>query len=338
MAAADDRGPPGRGGLDHHRLAAARLWATNRHPYLASAVFAAPVLPAPGLGRVVVDRWWRIHADPAVVADAAAADLGGELVHLVGHLLRDHATRADAQHFAEPTELHHWVDAADAEIADDFADLPRLEETVAPDDLHQPVGRLAEEYYRLGSVREGETNDCGSGAHGEPAFWEPPPPDSGEDRDGPGVGVGAEDQELLRREVAARIAEAAAGAVSDSLRRWAADHLQPTVDWRAELGASVRRALAVTAGRGSTTATAAPPDGPPRSMVSSCRRLPVRRPRWRWGATPAPRSATPSSGQALAEVDGLLADPPAPATSASSAVTMHGELGRAGGGRSSGPS
>jgi predicted metal-dependent peptidase len=231
--------------LDPLKLAAARLWAADRHPYLASALFAAPVLPAPELGRVVIDRWWRVHADPALVARASVADLGGELLHLTSHVLRDHAARADALHFGEPAELHHWVDAADAEIADDFdADLPRLADPIGPDDLDQPTGRLAEEYYRHGSVREGERNDCGSGAHGEPPEGEPPSPDD----DDAGAGVGSDDQQLIRREVAARIAEADAAAVSEGLRRWARDQLEPTVDWRAELAAVLRRALSVTSG------------------------------------------------------------------------------------------
>lgn len=245
-ASEPDLGPGPAFELDPMKLAAARLWAVDRHPYLASAVFAAPVLPAPDLGRVVIDRWWRVHADPEIVASASVSDLGGELLHLTSHLLRDHASRADAQRFEEEAELHHWVDAADAEIADDFDQLPRLAPIVNPDDLDQPDGRLAEEYYRRGSVRDGHTNDCGSGAHGEPAPWEPPPPD--DDSTGADQGLGRDDQDLVRREVAARVAEAGAGAVPEGLRRWADEQLTPTVDWRAELAATLRRAISVTAG------------------------------------------------------------------------------------------
>jgi hypothetical protein len=36
--------------LDRHHLAAARLWAANRFPYLATALFAANVIERPGLG------------------------------------------------------------------------------------------------------------------------------------------------------------------------------------------------------------------------------------------------------------------------------------------------
>ena len=40
---------------------------------------------------IAVDRGWQIHADPAVLEGMAVDDLGRLLVHLVSHLLRDHA-------------------------------------------------------------------------------------------------------------------------------------------------------------------------------------------------------------------------------------------------------
>jgi predicted metal-dependent peptidase len=233
--------------LDAHKLAAARLWATNRYPYLASAVFAVQTLPAPDLGRMMVDRWWRLHADPVTVAEATVAELGGELLHLTSHLLRDHATRADQQHFSAEAELHHWVDAADAEIADDFPeDVDRVSEHIRPEDLDRPDGRLAEEYYRQGSVRDGAEANCGSGAHGNSPSWEPPPPS--QSNDGSAQGVGSDEQQLIRRNVAAEVARANADAVSASLREWAKDQIQPSVDWRAELAALLRRAVGSVSG------------------------------------------------------------------------------------------
>lgn len=230
--------------LDEMKVAAARLWATNRFPYLASAIFATPTLPAPGLGRIVVDRWWRVHADPDVVAVSDVDELGGELVHLAAHLLRDHAGRADSVGLHEAAELHHWVDAADAEIADDFpTDIGRVSVGVSPAELDCAEGRFAEEYYRQGSVREGATTDCGSGAHGRPPMWEPPPPD-----DQQGQGLSEQDQDLVRRRVASEVADAQAGEVSEGLRRWAEDQLQPQIDWRAELAALLRRATSSVSG------------------------------------------------------------------------------------------
>lgn len=236
--------PPADGpSLDRAKLAAARLWATHRYPYMASAVFAAPVLPAPDLGRLMIDRHWRVHADPAAVADASVEELGGELLHLSLHLLRDHAGRGDGAALADEAELHHWVEAADAEIHDDFpADLARIEPAVRPADLDLPEGRLAEEYYRRGSVRPDSVTDCGSGAHGRVAGWEPPPPAPGEQ------GVGPQEQALLRRQVAAEVARTAADQASASLRRWADDTLAPSTDWRRRLGVALRRSLTEASG------------------------------------------------------------------------------------------
>lgn len=241
---------PDVAGLDTHRLAAARLWATNQFPYLAAAIFASPSLPAPGLGRLSIDRAWRVYADPDVVEAASVEELGGELVHLAAHVLRDHATRADAIGIGEQDELHHWVDAADAEIADDFpAELRRVSGGADPAALDVPEGHLAEEYYRQGSVRDGTTVDCGSGAHGRPALWEPPPPppDSESEHDTP-KGVSQSDQDLIRRRVAADIDAAEATDVAEGLRRWAEERLGPRVDWRAELAAVLRRAVSTVAG------------------------------------------------------------------------------------------
>ena len=275
-------GLDGGTGLDTTKLAAARLWATHRFPYLATAVFASPVLAAPGSGRLAIDRWWRVHADPAVVATADVATLGGELLHLCAHVLRDHAERADRVGLGQPAELHHWVDAADAEIDDDFPpDLGRVAPRATPADLDRPAGRLAEEYYRSGTVRADATADCGSGAHGHPAFDEPPP----DDRTRPGVT--RDQQEVLRRRVADEVARAE-GAVPPGLRAWARDHLHQPADWRRELAAVLRRSLASVGGavdysyrRPSRRAAACP--------TWSCHRCAIPRWRWRWSATPAPR-------------------------------------------------
>lgn len=241
-AAPPDAGPEGPVALDATKLAAARLWAAHRFPYLAAAVFASPVLPAPGSGRVTIDRWWRVHADPAVVDGADVAALGGELLHLCAHVLRDHADRADRAGLGQPAELHHWVEAADAEIDDDFpAELIRVGPRVGPADLDSPPGRLAEEYYRSGSVRPGSEADCGSGSHGQPALDEPPP----EDRTRPGVS--RDQQEMLRRRVADEVARAE-GAVPLGLRSWAQDRLHQPADWRRELAAVIRRSLASVGG------------------------------------------------------------------------------------------
>jgi predicted metal-dependent peptidase len=107
--------------LDRHKVAAARLWAATRYPYLASALFASPTVAVAGMGGAAVDEFWRVYLDPAAVDRWSVAELGGELVHHAGHLIRDHADRGRSIGLTAE-ERGHWIDAADAEINDDLPD------------------------------------------------------------------------------------------------------------------------------------------------------------------------------------------------------------------------
>jgi predicted metal-dependent peptidase len=240
-------------------LAAARLWATDRFPYLATGLFGAEVVAAPGSGTVSVDESWRMRADPDLTAGWTAAQLGSVLVHHVCHLLRTHAERAQAAGVA----LHdapRWVQAADAEINDDLVpaglDLPGRPvlgldlpgRPVLPADLGAPDGLLAEQYFVASTTdRSGKNNDlvaagdwldCGSGADGVPR------PD-----DGPSARP-AWQADLLRRQVAQDVIAHSkqAGNVPGGLLRWAEEILNPKVNWRKVLAAEVRRAVAEVSG------------------------------------------------------------------------------------------
>jgi hypothetical protein len=79
--------------LDARKLAAARLWATTRLPYLANAIFASTVVADPDSGTIAIDRTWRIHGDPAVVDRLTVDQLGRLLVHLSAHAIRDSPRR-----------------------------------------------------------------------------------------------------------------------------------------------------------------------------------------------------------------------------------------------------
>jgi Predicted metallopeptidase (DUF2201). len=252
-------------------LAAARLWAATKFPYLATGVFGAQVIADRGSGTVSVDESWRMHADPEVTADWTPAQLGSVLIHHVCHLLRTHGERAQGAG-VRPDEAADWVRAADAEINDDLVpaglDLPGR--PVLPRDLRAEDGLLAEQYFdgirrparaaeasggtgspgRGGASRapagagadnpgrSGQWLDCGSGADGIPR---------------PGQGKGGLPRwqaELLQRQVAQDVM-AHGKQAGDRARRAAAlgrGGSQPKVNWRAVLAAELRRAVAEVSG------------------------------------------------------------------------------------------
>jgi len=233
-------------GLDHAKLAAARLWAAHRYPYLASALFASPVVEVAGLGAVNVDERWRIAADPDVVAGWDVGQLGSQLVHHCAHLLRDHAARARAVGVSDDRRLA-WVDAADAEINDDLpAELLPPGQVVLPETLGAEPGRFAEEYFRHVPEPEPSGHDCGSGAHGLGVGGDR----SADTPTGGPAGVSASEAELLRRRVASDVLahQQGQGDVPAGLLRWAAAVARARVDWRAELAAELRHGIAATAG------------------------------------------------------------------------------------------
>lgn len=288
--------------LDPQLPAAARLWAAHHHPYLASAVFATEVISQKGAGGVSVDEAWRVYVDPEFVAGWSADQLGAELVHHAGHLLRGHASRARAVGL-DDDEIDHWVDAADAEIADDLTEAVRaVLDAATPDDLDSPDGWFAEEYFHRGAPRSYGHRDCGSGAHGHERGWDRPPPEDGGDG-----GVGEDEAEMLRRRVASDTVEhqRREGGTPAGLLRWAESILTPRVDWRRALGAEIRRGIDTTAG--AVDYSYARPSR--RSGVSPGVVLPSLRQRSAEIAVVVDTSASMTDdllGQALTEIDGLL--------------------------------
>jgi predicted metal-dependent peptidase len=237
-------------GIDH--LAAARLWAATKFPYLATGVFGAQVIADRGSGTVSVDESWRMRADPEVTADWTPAQLGSVLIHHVCHLLRTHGERAQGTG-VRPDEAADWIRAADAEINDDLvpAGLELPGHPVLPRDLRAEDGLLAEQYFAgmrrhasraaENQARSGQWLDCGSGADGIP-------------RPGQGQGVEAGlprwQADLLRRQVAQDVIVHGKqpGTVPAGLLRWAEEVLAPKVNWRAVLAAELRRAVAEVSG------------------------------------------------------------------------------------------
>src|SRR5271166_3562432 len=268
-------GPPGRssGGVWGGRppeiagLAAARLWAATRFPYLATGVFGAQVVAERGSGTVSVDESWRMRADPELTASWTPAQLGSVLIHHVCHLLRTHGERAQAAG-VRPDEARTWVRAADAEIDDDLVpaglDLPGR--PVLPHDLRAEDGLLAEQYFD-GIRRAQRAPAHGAGGGGEAGNRDRSAPSGGGETAGPWLdcGSGADGMprpgqqpgslpgwqaDLLRRQVAQDVVAHGKlpGTVPAGLLRWAEEVLTPKVNWRALLAAELRRAVAEVSG------------------------------------------------------------------------------------------
>ena len=261
--APDRTGPLGH--LDRHRFAAARLWAANRFPYLASALFATAVIERRGVGDdgIAVDAKWRLYVDPDAAATWTVPDFGALLVHHTGHLIRDHAGRAETLGVTAAT-AQRWSTVADAELNDDLADvgITMPGRAILPEDLGHARGRLAEEYFALERAEPDERpddgsdrappprSDHGSGAHGQPRTWEDPPEGDDDPADAP-AGLSNHERDLLRAQTAQEMLDAVRtgqGNVPGSWRRWAEELLAPTVDWRRALAAEVRRGVQHVAG------------------------------------------------------------------------------------------
>jgi predicted metal-dependent peptidase len=261
------------------RWAAGRVWAAHEAPYLASALLALdPVVVDVGdrgaavdLRAFPADRSWHVYIDPQVLEGTSVGELGFWLLHQVSHLLREHAARypgapvgaAGAESQGGPlgrrsADQRRWNVAGDAEINDDL-NTEKLELPAGathPRALSLPEGLTAEQYWDAlrpedeapavsGRDRSAPTAtdgapDCGTGCDGQDRSWNCGRPGLSE------IGV-----RLLSRDTARRIREHTRdrGDTPAGWERWADDILEPSVNWRRQLAAHVRRGAADVTGR-----------------------------------------------------------------------------------------
>lgn len=224
------------------QVAAARLWAADKAPYLATALFAMSVVPVPGIRTAATDRRWHLYLDPVMADLWSVAELGSVLVHEVHHLIRSHADRAAALGVSAADSKRFNI-AADCEINDDLGDLSLPTGGVNPGRFGFDPGQLAEAYYvLLEAIGELPPVLCGSGAHGVIDVWER--------HDGDKSGIEEVEAELLRQQVAMDVRGSVqrGGQIPVGLERWARAFLRPVVDWRRELRAQVRAWLNAVSG------------------------------------------------------------------------------------------
>jgi predicted metal-dependent peptidase len=233
-------------------LQAARVRAAHQRSYFAPALFSLVPVETDLIGSMAVDAHWRLYYNRSWLLTHSVEQNASLLIHEVSHLLRDHEARGKA---AGVGDHRRWNTAGDCEINDDLhaEGLPLPGDPPLPDKYGLPSGDNAERYYNQLPSRsvanrhapvgdEDASPDCGSGAHGQPRFWELPADDGAE---GGVPGVDRIKAELVRREVARLIDQKSPydGDVPAAWRRWARATLAPKIDYMATIRHAVRRAL-----------------------------------------------------------------------------------------------
>ena len=230
------------------RIAAAKLWlvATSGGdmPYLATAVYALTSVACNDVATATVDERWRLYINPLWLAVADIDDISAELAHLVWHLLRDHSGRAyDVGVGTEQAGV--WRTASDATIAELLLANQLRTSLQPPRLLGLPSHQSAEAYYSalLDQPGRDHADSCGSGADGLPRPYEiGPDPQLGQ--------VDPVHADELRRTVAIAFVGHVTthGTQPGDFLRWVEAVTDPVVPWASVLTASVRRAVAWTAG------------------------------------------------------------------------------------------
>lgn len=233
----------------------ARMFLASEYDYVGSLLWALRPVEAPGLGTMGVDRDWHLYYDPDLDATWSGPEVLGVLFHEINHILRNHLDTGRAAPFIHCTPFRPKCEecqrtAKRFNICGDLEINPGLltlgfklpREGAFPKNYGLPDGLLAEEYWDKlpkdaeqsgkGGVGKGQ---CGSCA-GNPGQHEKA--DGSGDDDAPGQeGISAAERELIIRDVAKKVEEAAKsrGNVPAGLERWAKDYLHPKVPWRREL-------------------------------------------------------------------------------------------------------
>lgn len=254
--------------LNHRqKISAARGLATRRLPYFSSALFTLILKPLPGMFKMVgaamgVNAKAVLYYDPDVVEnDWDIEDIEFGLLHEVGHLLRDHASKCKKESY----KAKQWNLAGDAAINDDLveAGLKPLSTDMVPSNIKHPktdlpmkTGLVEEAYYHAirqmkedpggGSPRPGSGN-CG-GISGNPMEGLPG------DGEGEGEGEGRSNVEIerVRKDCAKEVQKASAksrGSVPAGYMVWADQIIAPPkIRWQDKVQRTVRHGVSKVRG------------------------------------------------------------------------------------------
>ena len=252
----------------------ARLFLSSEYDYVGALLWALRPKETPGLGTMGVDDDWHLYYDPAIDAKWSEPEVLGVLFHEINHILRNHTNKGRAIPFLHCNPINPkckdcGYTAKRFNICGDLEINPGLqtlgfklpENGQFPKNYGLPDGLLAEEYWDKLPKEVGEpgksyavgSGDCGSCA-GNPGAHEAQGKSEAGDEEGEGEGmkgISAAERELIIRDVAKKIEEAAKsrGNVPAGLDRWAKEYLHPKVPWRRELRNVTHRNLNECAGK-----------------------------------------------------------------------------------------
>jgi len=134
--------PNNEGRSPKAQLAAGRIKARQKVPFLSHAIMSMVPKEAPGLNTMGVTKNWMLLWDPEWLLTLTLDEVAAVLVHEVSHLLRDHAGRCAAM----AADHSLWNIAADMEINDDIAlmQMPLPKGAVYPKTCGCKDGEVAE--------------------------------------------------------------------------------------------------------------------------------------------------------------------------------------------------
>lgn len=239
----------------------ARIFLATHYSYVDSLLWALRPVESPGLGTVGVDRHWHLYYDPDIDAKWSGAEVLGAIYHEINHILRNHTDAGRAKPFIhcdpyDPKCEKCRETSTRFNICGDLEINPGVEKLgfqlpangMFPKNFGLPDGLLAEEYWDklppdVGKSASGiGKGTCGSCA-GNPSDTETKGNEDGDDGDKSGISKA--ERELIIRDVAKKIEDAAKsqGNVPAGLDRWAKDYLHPKVPWKRELRTVTHRQI-----------------------------------------------------------------------------------------------
>jgi predicted metal-dependent peptidase len=245
------------------RIMAARIIAQIRWPYISSALFSLKLVESEPreVPTMAVDSGWRLYYSVDFVLGENSEALATVLLHEALHCVMSHNQRFEnvSQEGRNPLLWNICGDCAINDILDeqdmpwtekvtpvrysDYTDVG-IESSMITETAYEKMRLWKQENSKQSDSRFEQT-DCGSVTGGSKRSYEL----EKDDPDAPSMH--SEEQEGIRDRVASDVLSSGASRsdIPGGLVRWANSHLDPQVNWRKQLGVSIRRAVASVAGR-----------------------------------------------------------------------------------------